>query len=148
MADELQEAVFLPFRGQNWSFCPFLPSRTAILVAFEDKSAHFVLFWSIFSRFWGFSRTKTSFLSSAGLPNSHCSAFRAQNWHFCALLPLGSVIFRPSERKSRVFARFYPSERHFSGLPSAKPHLLRAFGLPVCTIKIVYLRIMINCLLL
>lgn len=37
----------------------------------EDKIEVFVLFESTFARFWGFSRTKTSFLSSGGLPDKH-----------------------------------------------------------------------------
>ena len=140
--------VFGPVQGQNWSFCPFLPSRTAILVAFEDKSAHFVLFWSTFSRFLGFSRTKTSFLSSGGLPNSIFGTSRAQNWYFCALgdsrtstfptsraqklgfcalLPSRTALFRPPERKIGIFARFWPSRWHFFGLSSAKVRFLRAF---------------------
>ena len=40
------------------------------------------------------------------------------------------ALFQPSERKTALFARFWPSRRHFSGLPSAKPHFLRAFELP------------------
>ena len=97
---------FPPSRGQKWAFCPFLPSRTAFFGAFEDKSADFVLFWSTFSRFWGFSRTKTCFLSSGGLPNSIFGTSRAQNSTFCALWTFRTALFRSFERKSWVFARF------------------------------------------
>ena len=128
-----------------------MPSRTAILGAFEDKSAHFVLFESTFARFWARSRTKLRFLSSFwlselpfpalpsakthilrafGLPHGTFKAFRAQNCTFCALLILRSAIFWPSERKITLFARFWSSEAPFSGFLSAKSHFLRAFGPP------------------
>ena len=97
--------VFGPVRGQNWSFCPFLSSRTAIFEAFEDKSAIFVLFESIFPRFWAISRTKSRFLSSGGLPDGTFPASRAQKWHFCALLSSRWHIEPPSERKTPPFAR-------------------------------------------
>ena len=67
--------VFGPVRGQNWSFCPFLPYRTAILGAFEDKSGLFVLFESTFTRFWALLRTKMRFLSFFALQNRHFRGF-------------------------------------------------------------------------
>ena len=38
---------------------------------------------------------------------------RAQNRHFCALLPSGTLIFRHFEHKIGFFVRFYPPEPPF-----------------------------------
>ena len=148
---------FSPSRGQNQGFCPFFASRTAIFGAFEDKSAHFVLFESTFASFWALSRTKLRFLSSVAPPEQHyfghpsakihflrafclrngtIPASRAQKSTFCALLPSRRALFRPPERKIPLFARFCLPEGHFSSLPSAKTHILRAFGLPDGTISV------------
>ncbi|MDY2649828.1 MAG: hypothetical protein SOV89_01710, partial [Candidatus Egerieousia sp.] len=45
---------------------------------------------------------------------------RAQNRHFCALLPFKTLVFSPFEHKIEVFVRFWPQKPSFSGLPSTK----------------------------
>ena len=112
-------------------FCPFLVNFSQFFGPFEDKIALFVLFWSIFARFWAFLRTKSHFLSSGGLPEGTFWAFRAQKLGFCALLGFPRALFRPFERKSWVFVRFWASGGCFSGLSSAKVGFLRAFFFPM-----------------
>ena len=51
----------------------------------------------------GFSSTKLPFLCAFVVRNPHFQAFRAQNRHFCALLPFGTAIFGPLEHKIGVF---------------------------------------------
>ena len=55
----------------------------------EHKNSIFVLFWLPEPPFSGLSSTKSRFLCLFGLRNLSIRAFRAQNWHFCALLPEG-----------------------------------------------------------
>ena len=49
---------------------------------------------------------------------------RAQNRHFCALLPADPPIFGLPEHKIEVFVRFWASEPPFSGFPSTKSAFL------------------------
>ena len=53
---------------------------------------------------------------------------RAQNRHFCALLGLGTLVFRRFEHKIEVFVRFWCLEPSFSGISSTKSRFLCAFG--------------------
>ena len=53
---------------------------------------------------------------------------RAQNRHFCALLPFGHPVFGHFEHKIEVFVRFWGLEPLFSGLSSTKSRFLCFFG--------------------
>ena len=53
---------------------------------------------------------------------------RAQNRHFCALLPSGTPIFWRFEHKIGIFVRFLASEPPFLGFSSTKSRFLCAFG--------------------
>ena len=77
----------------------------------------------------GFSSTKLPFLCAFCLRNPHFQAFRAQNRHFCALLPFGTLVFGHFEHKIEVFVRFCPSEPPISGFSSTKSRFLCAFRL-------------------
>ena len=61
------------------------------------------------------------------LPDANCLSFRAQNRHFCALLPSGTPVFGHFEHKIEVFVLFWPSEPPFSGISSTKSRFLCAF---------------------
>ena len=54
---------------------------------------------------------------------------RAQNRHFCALLPSETLVFRLFEHKIGVFVRFWGLEPLFSGFSSTKSRFLCFFGL-------------------
>ena len=84
-------------------------------------------FGQLFPGFGAFQGQKHAFCPQQVFPIAIIRPSRAQNWHFCALLSFPRALFRPFERKTTLFARFCPSRWHFSGLPSAKPHFLRAF---------------------
>ena len=63
----------------------------------------------------------------------HRGSPRAQNRHFCALLPSQTPIFGLFEHKIEVFVRFCPLNPPFSGFPSTKSEFLcsskRGFGM-------------------
>ena len=65
---------------------------------------------------WQFLPSQCQFLPS----RSPLTSSRAQNWHFCALLPSETPIFGHSEHKIEVFVLFWPSEPPFSGFSSTK----------------------------
>ena len=69
----------------------------------EHKIGIFVRFWGLEPSFSGISSTKSRFLCVFSLLNPHFIAFRAQNRHFCALLPFKTPIFRHFEHKIEVF---------------------------------------------
>ena len=54
---------------------------------------------------------------------------RAQNRGFCALLGLGTLVFRHFEHKIGVFVRFWGWKPLFSGFSSTKSRFLCFFGL-------------------
>ena len=119
-------SIFGTFRAQKLGFCALLPFRAALFRLSERKTTLFAHFWASRQHFSGLSSAKVGFLRAFGLPKRHFPAFRAQNCTFCALLAFPTVLFRPFERKTALFARFWPSRRHFSGQPSSKSHFLRA----------------------
>ena len=80
-------------RAQNRGFCALLPSGTPVFGHFEHKIGVFVLFWASGPPFSGISSTKSGFLCFFTLRNPHFRAFRAQNRHFCALLPSEPPVF-------------------------------------------------------
>ena len=80
-------------------------------------------------RFSVFPSTKSGFLCAFGVCNHRFRAFRAQNRHFCALLPSKTLIFGLPEHKIEVFVRFYLPNPPFSGFPSTKSAFLCAFCL-------------------
>ena len=59
-------------------------------------------------------------LSSSGRCWARGNHPRAQNRHFCALLPFKTLVFSPFEHKIGVFVRFCPQKPSFSGLSSTK----------------------------
>ena len=59
-----------------------------------------------------------NYTSARSLPS------RAQNRHFCALLPKIFPIFRPFEHKIEVFVRFWGLKPPFSGFSSTKSGFL------------------------
>ena len=108
-----------PSRAQKRHFCALLPFGTPIFGLFEHKIEVFVLFWGPEPPFSGFSSTKSRFLCFFGLRNPHFRAFRAQNRHFCALLP----------------ARFFPMLPHclpcrVSSGAATLPHRLPLRSIP------------------
>ena len=80
-------------------------------------------------RFSGFPSTKSRFLCQKRRFFHGFGPVRAQNWHFCALLPSKALIFRLPEHKIWVFVRFYPQEPPFSGISSTKSRFLCAICL-------------------
>ena len=54
---------------------------------------------------------------------------RAQNRHFCALLPSGTPVFGHFEHKIEVFVLFCPPEPSFSAILSTKSAFLCAFAI-------------------
>ena len=85
----LWNPCFRAFRAQNWGFCAFLAFETPVFSHFEHKIGIFVRFLPSEPSFSSFSSTKSRFLCAFDLRNPHFRAFRAQKWHFCALLPEG-----------------------------------------------------------
>ena len=92
----------------------------------EHKIEVFVLFWPSEPLFSGILSTKSRFLCAFGVGNPRFQAFRAQNRGFCALLGLGTLVFRHFEHKIEVFVLFWPSEPSFSGISSTKSRFLCA----------------------
>ena len=76
-------------------------------------------------------RKATVALPDANFLSPWCQSLssRAQNRHFCALLPSGTPVFGHFEHKIEVFVLFWPSEPPFSGISSTKSRFLCAFGL-------------------
>ena len=70
-------------------------------------------------------------LPDANFLSSWCQSpsSRAQNRGFCALLGLGTLVFRHFEHKIGVFVRFWGLEPTFSGISSTKSAFLCAFAL-------------------
>ena len=97
---------FRGFRAQNRGFCAFLGFGTLVFRHFEHKIGVFVLFWPLEPSFSGFSSTKSGFLCFFGLRNPSFQVFRAQNWHFCALVIETLASGNRKARKFFVFARF------------------------------------------
>ena len=120
--------TFQPSRAQNWHFCALLGFPRALFWPFERKSWVFARFCLLEEHFYGLSSAKVMFLRAFHPPNRTFSAIRAQNCTFCALLGFPMALFRPSERNTRLFARFCPSRRHVKPFSSAKPDFLRAWG--------------------
>ena len=69
----------------------------------EHKIEVFVLFWPSEPLFSSISSTKSRFLCFFTLRNPHFRAFRAQNRHFCALLPSEPPVFGHFEHKIDIF---------------------------------------------
>ena len=93
---------FRAFRAQKVGFCAFLAFGTPIFWLFEHKIGVFVRFLPSEPPFSGFSSTKSRFLCAFTLRNPCFRAFRAQNRHFCALLPFGTPVFWHFEHKIGV----------------------------------------------
>ena len=74
---------------------------------------------------WQFLSSQCQFLPS----RSPLTSSRAQNRHFCALLPSETPIFGHSEHKNRLFVLFCPPEPPILGFPSTKSRFLCFFGL-------------------
>ena len=75
-------------------------------------------------------RKATVALPDANYLSSWCQSpsSRAQNRHFCALLPFGTPVFRVFEHKIEVFVRFWGLEPSFSGFSSTKSGFLCSRG--------------------
>ena len=69
----------------------------------EHEIGIFVRFCPSEPPFSGFSSTKSGFLCQKGQLFPGFAPSRAQNRHFCALLPFGTAIFGPLEHKIGVF---------------------------------------------
>ena len=93
-------------RAQNRGFCALFAFGTPIFGHFEHKIWVFVRFWPSKPPFSGFPSTKSAFLCAFALRNPHFRAFRAQNRHFCALLPSETLVFGLFEHKIGIFVRF------------------------------------------
>ena len=99
----------------------------------EHKIGIFVRFCPPKPSFSGFSSTKSRFLCQKGQFFPGFTPFRAQNRHFCALLPSETPIFGLFEHKIGVFVseraifpRFYPLSSTKSGfLCSGGPYRCR-----------------------
>ena len=72
--------------------------------------------------------TKSGFLCAFGVWNPCFQTFRAQNRHFCALLPFGTPVFEHFEHKIEVFVLFWGLEPSFSGFSSTKSRFLCSRG--------------------
>ena len=111
-------------RAQNRGFCALLAFETLIFGLFEHKIEVFVLFWPSGPLFSSILSTKSRFLCFFTLRNPHFRAFRAQNRHFCALLPSEPPVFGHFEHKIEVFVLFWPSGPPFLGFSSTKSAFL------------------------
>ena len=69
----------------------------------EHKIEVFVRFYPSKPLFLGLSSTKSSFLCQKGQLFTGFAPSRAQNRHFCALLPFGTAIFGHFEHKIEFF---------------------------------------------
>ena len=86
-------------------------------------------FYDSRSPFSVFLSTRSGFLFFFGVWNPRYLAFRAQNRHFCALLPSEPPVFGHFEHKIEVFVLFCPSRPSFSGVSSTKSRFLCDFCL-------------------
>ena len=114
----------------------------------EDKIGLFVLILPSRPIFSGLLRTKVPILSFFGQLLLVFGAFQGQKQAFCPREVFSVAFLGPSERKSWVFARFCPSEQHFSGLSSAKVGFLRAFALQSSTFQAFRAQKLVFCALL
>ena len=113
----------LPDR-KNRGFCAFLAFGTLVFGRFEHKIGVFVRFYPPEPPFSGVSSTKSRFLCAFALRDPRFQAFRAQNRHFCALLPFKTLVFSPFEHKIEVFVRFWGLKPLLSGFSSTKSGFL------------------------
>ena len=102
----LQDPRYLAFRAQNRGFCAFLAFRTLVFGLSEHKIVVFVLFWPSEPSFSGFPSTKSAFLCAFCLQDPRFLAFRAQNRHFCALLPASFFPIAPRPGDSLIRRRY------------------------------------------
>ena len=109
------------WQGVAWMVRPICAHRAQLQKLIVWLLGIYILAaWKVICRKAHVMLPDANFLS----PRCQSPSSRAQNRHFCALLPSETLVFRLFEHKIEVFVRFYPSDPPFSGFQSTKSGFL------------------------